>query len=275
MRNFTLSVLTFLAISVSSQAQEEWTYQNDFSSSKQSELTIHGGGSFVTTDATFKNVFQNVNTSQQRTNYLLINEAVLGHSTETKELTIVFSTNRRTETTSTNYSWAPLFMAYGTEPASTGNTWPMLALQYRLVAQVNCNGWSDFTDALNDAKANTLYQNSLDWLADGAWHYFTAVFTTTTCKIYVDGELKNSWTMDGTSDGQVISGLFSNGADLKYICLGGNQAWDWKDNDAAFKYARLYVSNKAKTADEIKTIIAADKTTTKINAVTALHQKKD
>ena len=93
--------------------------------------------------------------------------------------------------------------------------------------QINNNGWCDFTDAQNDNGACKLWHGDDDWLADGEWHLYTAVLTPTTGKVYIDGEIANSWTVSGSGDGNVIAGLFTNGADLKYICLGGNQAWDW------------------------------------------------
>ena len=59
----------------------------------------------------------------------------------------------------------------------------------------------------------------------------------------------NEWNNDGTANTQ--KGLFENGSELKYICLGGNQAWDWNDLDAPFKFAKLLIKNSAMTAEEI------------------------
>ena len=84
------------------------------------------------------------------------------------------------------------------------------------------------------------------------------MFTDTNLKIYLDGEVKNEWNVDGTTDGQVISGLFTNGADLKYVCLGGNQAWDWGDLDSPFRFARLLIKNSAMTDGEVKAQMLAD-----------------
>ena len=82
---------------------------------------------------------------------------------------------------------------------------------------------------------NAQYNNENDWLADHEWHFYTAVFTETTAAVYFDGELKNSWTISGSGEGNTVGSLFGNNG-LSYICLGGNQAWNWGDNDAGFMF---------------------------------------
>jgi hypothetical protein len=193
---------------------------------------------------------------------------VLAHSAKTHELTIGFWVSAEGFTPD-QYTYAPLFTAYAQKSAGANGA-PMLALQSRGFAQVNCNGWCDFTGANNVNGKNNLYNKNAweagdanftfvsNWLEDQKWHYYTAVFTDTNCKIYLDGEVKNEWNVDGTTEGQVISGLFTNGADLKYVCLGGNQAWEWNDADSPFKYARLLIKNSAATAGEIKAQMLAD-----------------
>jgi hypothetical protein len=113
----------------------------------------------------------------------------------------------------------------------------------------NTNAWE---------AGDAAYNSVGNWLEDQKWHYYTAVFTDTNAKVYLDGEVKNEWNVDGTTEGQVISGLFTNGAELKYVCLGGNQAWDWNDNDAPFKFARLLIKNSGMSAGEIKAQMTAD-----------------
>lgn len=95
----------------------------------------------------------------------------------------------------------------------------MFICQYRGILQVNCNGWCDFTDAQNANQVNGVYHDATDWLADKSWHYYTVTLTETNAK-YTCGVLKNEWNVSGSGDGNVIGGLFSNGSDLKYICLG-------------------------------------------------------
>ncbi|MCD7901301.1 MAG: LamG domain-containing protein, partial [Bacteroides sp.] len=222
--------------------------------------SIVGSGKLETFGGNFGTVFQNVG-GAQRTNYLLLPEDVLSHSSGTKELTISCWVNASKAGASADYMWAPLFMAYGAAPVNNTNTSPVLACQYRGVVAINTNGpdnvgdnWCDYTDAQNDAGENTLYYNDTDWLADQQWHLYTAVFTETTAAVYFDGELKNSWTITGSGAGETVGSLFS-GTDLKYICLGGNQAWNWEDNDPGFMFDDIAIYNKALSADQVKTIV--------------------
>ena len=229
-----------------------------------------GAGQFASTDeegAPFGDFYQN-DGSAVRTSYCLLPEDVLAHSGKTHELTIAFWVSAEGFTPD-QYTYAPLFTAYAQKSAGANGS-PMLALQSRGFAQVNCSGWCDFTAANNVAGKNNVYNKNAweatdpdhtfvnNWLEDQKWHYYTAVFTDKNCKIFLDGEVKNEWNVDGTTEGQVISGLFTNGADLKYVCLGGNQAWDWNDNDAPFRFARLIIKNSASTAGEIKAQMLAD-----------------
>ena len=228
-----------------------------------------GNGRFAATDeegAPFSEFFQNDGTAV-RTSYCLLPEDVLAHSDKTHELTIAFWVSAKGFTPD-QYTYAPLFTAYTQK--NNPNTWPMLALQSRGNVQVNCNGWCDFTGANNVAGKNNIYNsnaweansdgynNAGNWLEDQKWHYYTAVFTDTNVKVYLDGEVKNEWEIDGTSEGQKISGLFNDGANLKYVCLGGNQAWDWNDIDSPFRYACLLIQNSSMTPDMIKAQMTTD-----------------
>ena len=233
----------------------EPVYFCDFSSTEG--LTIVGGGSFRD-DATagFGRVFQNKASTAPRQNYLLLPEHVLSHSAETEQMTIGFWVNAENAGTSASYNWAPIFTAYGAAPAADGNTWPMMACQYRGVLQLNNNGWSDYTNEQNVDGANHLYHNDTDadWLADHKWHYYTVVFDGENAKVYFDGEVKNEWQMDGAANTQ--RGLYTNGGDLKYVCLGGNQAWSWADNDPGFAFDDVAIYDQALNAEQIQKIIS-------------------
>lgn len=228
-----------------------------------------GNGKFAATDeegAPFSDFFQN-DGSAVRTSYCLLPEDVLAHSDKTHELTIAFWVSAKGFTPD-QYTYAPLFTAYTQK--NNPNTWPMLALQSRGNVQVNCNGWCDFTGANNVEGKNNIYNSNAweanddnyndagNWLEDEKWHYYTAVFTDTNVKVYLDGEVKNEWEIDGVSDGQKVGGLFTNGSSLKYVCLGGNQAWDWNDIDSPFRYACLLIQNSSMTPDQIKTQMTTD-----------------
>lgn len=259
-------------------------YSLDFESDL-TDATIVGSGEIVSDDTEgFGKVFHNVGsdgTQALRTNYLLLPSDIFANvsNAATNQVTIGFWVNVGT---ATEYFYTPIFSAYGAAPAdnysSNGvvdNTWPMFILQSRLIAQVNCAGWCNFDDVLNDTGSNTI---STSWLDDGAWHYYTAVYTTSSLQIYVDGTLQNAWTVDNTTEGsetvpgEIVGGLFTGGADLDYICLGGNQAWEWADPDPAYKFDDFVVYSEALTQAQINTIIS-DKTTsgttTAIEDVTA------
>lgn len=233
-------------------------YFNDFEGNNEGCI-IKGDGRFIDEGDVWGKVYQNGG-GAQRTHYLLLPEDALSHSVESKAMTIGVWVNAKNTTES--YNFAPLFMAYGAAPSGNTNTYPMFACQYRGLLQVNCAGWSNFANEQNVAGVNTEYNEmaGLDWLADDEWHYYSVVLTETNAKVYFDGEIKNEWNVSGVGDGNVIAGLFSNGADLKYICLGGNQAWDWADNDAAFMFDDIAVYNQALTTEQIKSIIDTKKT---------------
>lgn len=229
-------------------------YLNTFDVSHTAKII--GNGSFVaTSDEHFGTVFKNA-TGGKRQNYLLLPEDVLSHSAESKEMSIGVWVNATYAGASGDYMWSPLFTAYGSAPSNGTNTFPMLALQYRGVVQVNCAGWCDFTDAQNVNNKNTLYHGDTDWLSDHKWHYYTATFTETTAAVYLDGKLANEWKMDGKTNGSILSGLFSNGAELKYICLGGNQAWDWNDPDPGFMFDDIAIYDIALTPEQIAIILS-------------------
>lgn len=233
----------------------EPVYFNNFDNT--SGLTIKGGGSFANIGGKFGYVFKNVS-GGMRSNYLQLPADVLSKSSETLEMSISFWVNRGEESDPGAYQWCPMFMAYGSEPAADGtNTHPMFACQYRGVLQVNCGGWSDFTDAQNVAGANKLWNNANDWLADGEWHNYTVTLTATSAKVYIDGEIANEWEVAGEGDGNTISGLFTNGSELKHICLGGNQAWNWGDPDPGFWFDDFAVYNRAISQAQIKEIMAS------------------
>ena len=260
MRKFySLVIVLFVSLTVSSQTL---IYSNNFESGVGT-ATIVGNGQIKTVPTNgFGSVFHNAIGGQAiRSNYLLLPNNIFANlqTSGSKSLSIAFWVNKGT---ATDNFWTPIFSAYGAAPVAGKNTWPMMVLQSRLVAQVNCAGWTDLTDADNVAATNFV---STLWLDDLAWHFYTAIFTETSVKIYIDGVVKNSWTLSGT-DGHTVSGLFTNGSDLKYICLGGNQAWEWGDVDPAYMYDDLAIYSSALTVEQMNSIISA-KITTSVNQI--------
>jgi hypothetical protein len=198
------------------------------------DVEIIGAGSFANSgDENFGTIFSNA-VGGMRANYLRLPSDLFSYSKESQALSVSVWVNRGNETSGSNYQWSPLFSAYTSNTNGGENSLPMFICQYRGVLQLNCNGWSDYTDDQNDNGANALYHDATgaDWLADGGWHLYTATFTPTTAKVYFDGELKNSWTIDGVNN--TAAGLFNDGNLLTHVCLGGNQAWSWGDPDPGF-----------------------------------------
>ena len=247
---YTFAMAMFVTLTAGAQTL---IYSNNFENGVGTSTIVGSGQIESNATSGFGHVFHNaVNGQAIRTNYLLLPTDVLSNSliSTNKELTIGFWVNKGT---AINNTFTPVFSAYAAAPVLGVNTWPVLVLQSRLLAQVNCAGWNDFVAADNVATANV---ESVSWLEDAAWHYYTATFTETSVSIYVDGIVQNSWTVPGT-DGHTVSGLFTNGSDLKYICLGGNQAWDWADVDPAYLFDDIAIYANALSVDQINAIIAA------------------
>jgi M6 family metalloprotease-like protein len=263
------ATITFTA---TSNAEAPYVYATQFNtyqdSSTGEEKTffgeyIVGDGQFVSTDEEgeiFNSFFRNPTELGKRKNYCVLPDDVLAHSAESQALTISFWVRAQEDANPQYYAYSPLFTAY-TQKQSP-NSWPMMACQYRGTLQVYCNGSCDYTDQLNVAGTNTIYSNSKDWLADKKWHYYTAVFEGENAKVFFDGALKNEWNANVDYQGNPVSntqkGLFADGKELKYICLGGNQAWDWNDADAPFDFACLRITNVALTPAEIWSQMEAD-----------------
>ncbi len=254
----TMLAAALLAVGVGNVwADEQPTpvYFNDFSSTDG--LTVVGNGVFEDdADARFGKVFHNDPTLTKaiRTNWLELPADIFSHSTETKEMTIGFWVNKKT---AVDYYYSPLFTAYGADNVNKSHSWsednangwwPFLYLEARGIMQWNAGGWCDFTDSQNDAGTNI---QSTVWTDDGNWHYVTMTFTTSTAKVFVDGNVHNSWTIADNG----LAGLFTQ-TDLKHFCLGGNQAFGWDDPDPAFAFDDFAVYDKALTAEQIKAVMA-------------------
>jgi len=231
-------------------------YSTDFENGLNGSTIVGNGVIEDSNDPAHGMVFHNAAAGQAvRTNYLTLPTTIFSdlQTAATNELTISFWVNKGT---AANYYWCPVFSAYGTAPATGGNTTPMMILQTRGVVQSNIGTtWSDYTDAQNVKAANTV---STSWIDDGNWHFYTATFTTTSVKVYIDGAVINEWTLSGTEAGGSDAGLFTIGSALPYICLGGNQAWNWNDPDPAFLYDKLKIYSGALTTAQINSLIASD-----------------
>ncbi|MCM1503919.1 MAG: LamG domain-containing protein [Muribaculum sp.] len=220
---------------------------------------IVGSGELKNVGGNFGTVFQN-GRGGMRVNYLKLPSDVFVKTGTNEEITISFWVNSENAGESSEYMWAPIFSAYDHEVAGTGC--PMLVCQYRGTVQQNMNGhdnsggnWCDYTNAQCDQGTVTAYHGDTDWLADKKWHHYAVTFTKTSAAVYFDGEIANSWTIDGVSDGARCE-IFGK-SELDLVCLGGLQAWSWSDNDPAFMFDDVAIYDHALSQDQIKTVIAA------------------
>ena len=238
-------------------------YFNNFSST--TGLTIHGNGTFeISSDNRFGQYFHNSSAAGvYRTHYLELPSTALSGITSTKTgLSIGFWVNKES---ATDFFWSPLFCALDQAPNAGVNEWTMFYAGACTSLRYNLNeysgGWCDFTHAQNDnpdtSQPDDNFKNRLNssWLDDGVWHYYTLTITNSSteasAKVYVDGTLKNSWTIvDAT-------GLFNTIANLTYPCLGGNQYADLSDIDAAFGFDDFAVYDVALSTQQIRQIVFA------------------
>lgn len=249
-----LLFLFLASVFVTGMQAQTLLYANDFEDGLGGATIVGNGVLTASGDASHGQVFHNAAGGQAtRTNYLLLPNDIFANLQASGQagVTISFWVNKGT---ATGFYWSPIFSAYGAAPAPE-NTWPMMVLQTRLVGQVNNAGWSDLANAQNVKGTNT---ESTAWIDNTSWHFYTATFTPTSVKVYVDGVVQNEWVIDGVSEGQVVSGLFTNGNALTYICLGGNQAWNWNDPDPAFMYDKLKIYAGALTSAQVNSLMTTD-----------------
>ena len=204
----------------------------------------------------FGDFFRN-NGNLIRTSYCLLPEDVLAHSAKTQAISLGVWMRAPKDDDADSYMGAPILAAY--DELKSSNEAPFFALQYNGTAQLDNGTKCDYTAEQNVAGENVLLNGANDWLADKKWHYYTAVLQSESAKIYIDGELKNEW--DCSVGGASQMGLFTNGANLKYVCLGGNQIAGVSEADAydsPFDFARLLIKNSSMTPGEIKAQMTAD-----------------
>jgi hypothetical protein len=251
----SLVLVVFLLSGFAGLQAQTLLYSNDFESGLNGSTIVGNGAIEASGNTAHGQVFHNAAGGQAvRTNYLTLPTTIFADlkTAGTNALSISFWVNKGT---ATGYYWCPVFSAYAAAPSPNNGT-PMMVLQTRGVAQTNLDGtWSDYTDAQNVKAVNTA---STTWIDDANWHFYTATFTTTSVKVYIDGAIMNEWTLSGTAAGGSAAGLFSIGSALPYVCLGGNQAWNWGDPDPAFLYDKLKIYSGALTTAQINSLIASD-----------------
>ncbi len=270
MKQKLLFLLTALCFGVVSGVKADVTvpdpvYFNDFSSTEG--LTVVGNGVFEDdADARFGKIFHNDpnNSNAVRTNYLQLPSTVFKDFTTNggkTAMTIGLWVNKKNED---NFFWTSLFAArlHGKDDAQYGSNdnYPTLTLETRCIVDWNYDNcqsdyWVADTRGIEGATAHSggTYATTA-WLDDGQWHYYTMTLTGTAVKVYVDGIVKDSWTLDGTA-GKNLSKLFTNASELTNVTIGGNQAYWWNDPDPAFGFDDFAVYDEALSAAQIQKII--------------------
>ncbi len=265
----TTLLLATALVATSAMAQTPF-YSNDFETGTiGTGCSQVGSGEVVKmVDTKFNYVYHNMPADGSiRSNYLLLPNGVLNNDDVKTNLALTIQLWVNVANAE-NYWFSPLFAAYGAAPANGVNTFPMMAIQSRLLTQINCWGWCDFTASDNVTGTNF---ESTAWLDDKEWHLVTATYTPTDTKIYMDTELKNHWTTDG-SEGHYVQGLLEHPDLIPYVCVSGNQAWDWGDNDPTYYIDDIALYAEVLTEDQIKTIYDKKKSSTGIGTATAASE---
>lgn len=228
------------------------TYCNTFSGGA-GDATVIGGGSFIDNATNgFGKIFKNA-VGGMRENYLKIPATAFNGISTTEEMTLMIWVN---STDAGDYYWNPLFTAYG----DNGTNNPTMACQYRGIVAWNTEvpdntgaEYCDFGADLSDTGEVILYHGDRDWLADKQWHLYTATFTPTRAIVYFDGEVVNSWTLDGESRGQICN---LKAVDrLTNLCVCGNQQWNWGDPDPGFGIDDVILYKRVLSQDDIKQLM--------------------
>ncbi len=186
-----------------------------------------GNGQFTSTDVEgtiFGDFFLS---AADNGSYCLLPTDVLAHSAKTKGMTLAVWVKADDAANAANYQASNIFSANdGVLACAVNGTLALTGATYN--------------DAANTAGAN---KTNTTWLADGKWHYYSAVFNDDAAQVYIDGTLVNGWS--GVSQ----DALLANGASLTDVRVGQN---------TPFSFARLLIKNSSMSANEIKTQMQAD-----------------
>lgn len=232
-------------------------YSNDFESGLNGATIVGNGVLEASGDAAHGQVFHNdpTLTKAVRTNYLMLPSTIFSdfQTSGSQGLTVSFWVNK---SNAADYYWSAMFGAYGVAPAPT-NGKPAFTLMSRSTGMVNFD-YINTVNSINYSYADfTGSVASTAWIDVAGWHFYTFTITPTIAKVFIDGVEKNSWTFNSTAANNV-SGLFNVASELKYITLGGNQAWDWNDPDPAFSFDKLKIYAGALTAAQVSSLMTTD-----------------
>lgn len=254
MKKLLLSVFLTCAISTGMNAQS-LLYSNDFEDGLNGATIIGNGTLMESGNESHGQVFKNdpTLTNAVRTNYLLLPSNIFSdfQTSGAQGLTVSFWVNK---SDATNFYWSSMFAAYGAAPEGA-NAKPAFTLMARQTGLVNFDyanavdgatyGYSAFEGSGNQSTA---------WLDAKEWNFYVFTITPTTATVYINGLQVNQYTFTGTPSNSV-EGLFKVASEMKYITLGGNQAWGWNDPDPAFMFDKLKIYAGALNTAQISSLM--------------------
>ncbi|MCR5691982.1 MAG: Ig-like domain-containing protein [Eubacterium sp.] len=238
-------------------------YTNDFESDDGS--AIAGTGAIVAAaDTSHGKVFDNgAGEAGKRTNYYKL-PSLFAENIENIAANKGFSFSFDVNANGKAAMYAPIFSAYASEVGEGGaNSFPMFIAQGRGLLQVNAGNWSDFTAAENVAGANT---ESVAYLGTASeWHNVTVTVTSEGAGFYVDGNAVNEWDHYNND----IAPVFTADGIGKCVavCLGGNQAWDWNDNDSQYQYDNFKFYDTGLTQEQVQVLSSGINVISELNLV--------
>lgn len=209
-------------------------------------------------------------TNAVRTNYLLLPNNIFAdfQDSGSSGLTVSFWVNK---SDATNNYWSSMFAAYGSAPEGS-NGKPALVLMSRQTGLVNF----DYTNSINNlnygySAFEASGNQSTAWLDAGGWQFYTFTITQSTAIVYINGNIVNQFQFTGSPTNSV-DGLFNVASEIKYITLGGNQAWGWNDPDPAYMFDKLKIYAGALNIGQINSLmntgqLDAPTLTTSVSAV--------
>lgn len=257
MKKLLLSFFMTCAISTGMNSQT-LIYSNDFEEGLNGATIIGNGTLMESGNESHGQVFKNdpALTNAVRTNYLLLPDNIFTdfQNSGSQGLTVSFWVNK---SDATNFYWSAMFAAYGAAPAGE-NAKPALTLMSRQTGLVNFDyanavdgatyGYSAFEGSGNQSTA---------WLDAKEWNFYVCTITPEAATVFINGLQVNKFVFDGSPTNNV-EGLFKVASELKYVTLGGNQAWGWNDPDPAFMFDKVKIYAGALNTGQISSLMNTD-----------------
>ncbi len=167
-----------------------------------------------------------------------------------------------------SHYFSTILSAYSSTDSYKNFSWPMFSARERQTLQINCAGWSDYTNEENVNGANV---ENTDWNLikmydteatdeegnviqedkgfDDNWHYVVFTFSGLNAKFYVDGEVKNEW--NATANNYCFPSAM---AVLNNLYLGDCGPF-WQDQDGSYAFDDINFYPAALTPEQQELIM--------------------